>query len=249
MNRMNLKRRKRKNNNKINLIIIIIILLIISIYYVFKIFNEKALPLFIEYSELEAKKIVSLVVTSTITEQIAKKTIADDLFITDYDSNGDINTIDFNSSNINLLLANASKLIEQNLRYLESGQIDKLSIPRSTLSNYNLDKLVNGVFYELPSGILFDNSLLSNIFPKIPIKLSLISNVICILDTDVETYGINNTFLTVNIEVTVEIKILLPFVTKKISVLSRIPIIMKIIEGNIPNYYLGGYLNKDFISN
>ena len=241
MKRMDLKRRR---NNKSNIIVIIIILLIISIFYIFKIFNEKALPIFLEYSQIETKKIVSLITTTTITEEIAKNTIMDDLFITSYDKNGNIDSIDFNSSNVNLLLTKAAKLVDQNLRYLESGEIDKLSISRSTLSNYDSKKLVNGIFYELPSGIIFNNPILSNIFPKIPIKLDLIGNTICILNTDIESYGINSMFLKVNIEITVEVKILLPFTTKKVEVLSRIPIIMKIIEGNIPNYYLDGFLNK-----
>lgn len=248
MKKMHLKIR-RKKHSKSNLIIIIIILLIISIYYVFKIFNQKALPIFMEYSELETKKIVSLVVTSTITEEIAKNTIMDDLFITSYNSSGDINTIDFNSSNVNLLLTKASRLVEQNLKYLESGQIDKLSIPRSLLSGYDSKKLASGIFYELPSGILFNNPILSNIFPKIPIKLDLIGNAICILDTEIENYGINSALLKVNIKITIEVKVLLPFTTKKVSVLSNIPIVMKIIEGNIPNYYLDGYLNRSVISN
>lgn len=248
MKRMHLKI-KRKKRKKSNLIIPIIILLIISISYVFKVFNEKALPIFMEYSELETKKIVSLIVTTTITEEVAKNTIMDDLFITSLDNNGNINTIDFNSSNVNLLLTRASKLVDQNLRYLENGEIDKLSISRSTLSNYDSKKLVNGIFYELPSGIIFNNPILSNIFPKIPIKLDLIGNAISILNTDIESYGINSALLKVNIEITVEVKVLLPFTTKKIEVVSNIPIVMKIIEGNIPSYYLGGYLDKSISSN
>lgn len=248
MKRMYLKKR-RKKVKKTNLVIVIIILIIIAIYYVFKIFNEKALPIFMEYSEIETKKIVSLIVTSTITEEIAKNITMDDLFITSYDNNGNINSIDFNTSNINLLLARVSKLVDKNLKYLESGDIDKLSVSKTILYRYDSKKLAKGIFYELPSGIMFDNAILSNIFPKIPVKLDLIGNTISILNTDIKSYGINSALLQVNINITVEVKILLPFTTEKVEVESNIPVIMKVIEGNIPSYFLSGYLNKNISSN
>ena len=49
--------------------------------------------------------------------------------------------------------------------------------------------------------------------------------------------------MKVNINIEVEVKIIMPFEysTTKISV--DVPIIMKIIEGNIPSYYFDGYLD------
>lgn len=236
--RMRLKKYRNKKNNMINRILFIVILLIISIIYIFKIFNEKALPQFISYSEIETKKIVSNIISNTITEEITNNINMENIFITLKDSNGDIQSIDFNSSEVNKILVKSSKSVEQNLRYLENGEIDKLN-----LSNYDNEKFKNGIIYELPSGIMFNNTLLNNILPKIPIKMSLIGNVLAKLTTSVDSYGINNALIKVNINIEAEVKILMPFVSSNTILNVDVPILMKIMEGNVPSYYFGGYLD------
>lgn len=236
--RMRLKKYRNKKNSIINKILFIFILLIISIVYIFKIFNDKALPQFISYSEIETKKIVSNIISNTITEEITNNINIDDLFITLKDSNGDIQSIDFNSSEVNKILVNSSKSVEQNLKYLEKGEVDKLN-----LSNYENEKLKNGIIYELPSGIIFNNTLLNNILPKIPIKMSLIGNVLAKLTTSLDSYGINNALIKLNINIEAEVKIVMPFVSSNTKLNVDVPILMKIMEGNVPSYYFGGYLD------
>ena len=235
---MRLKKYRKKKNKVMNKILFIVILLVISIVYIFKIFNEKALPQFISYSEIETKKIVSNIISNTITEEITNNINMDDLFITLKDSDGNIQSIDFNSSEVNKILVKSSESVEQNLKYLEAGEVDKLN-----LSNYDNNKLKNGIIYELPSGIVFNNTLLNNILPKIPIKMNLIGNVLSKLTTNVDPYGINNALIKVNINIEAEVKILMPFVSSNTKLNVDVPILMKIMEGNVPSYYFGGYLD------
>ncbi len=246
MNRMHLKKRKVKKNNIINKIIIILVLLIIAIIYILKIFNEKAIPHIDSYSKIEANKIVSNVISSTVSENISKYKNINDLIITNKDSTGNIKNIDFNMSLVNDVLVSSTKLIEQNLEYLESGNVDKLKLNSSLLSNKK--KLNKGIIYEVPSGVIFDNVLLNNIFPKIPVRLSLVGNIFCRINTDVKEYGINNALIKVNINVTVEVKILLPFISNNATIEVDIPILMKVIEGNVPSYYFDGYLSSPSIT-
>lgn len=247
MNRMYLKKRKQFKVKKINIIIIILLLIFMAVIYTLNIFNKKALPLFIEYSTIETKKIASLIITSTVTEKIANNTTLDDLFVTLKDSNGDIKSIDFKSSEVNKLLVQTSKLVEENLNNLETGNIDKLNISEKTLKGYNINKLKNGIIFEVPSGIILNNSIIYNIFPKIPVRLETIGNTVCRLNTNIESYGINNALIKISIDVIVDIKILLPFISKINTFTVNIPIIMKVIEGNIPSYYFNGYLNSPTI--
>ena len=241
MKRIHLKKYRKKKNKVVNKIILILILLVISIVYIFKIFNLKALPQLIEYSEIQTQKIVSTIISNTIMQEISNNTNMEDFFITTKDNNGDIQSIDFNSKEVNKILAKTSKCVEQNLRYLESGEVDKLNL--NNYINYDEEKIKNGIIYELPSGIIFDNVLISNLLPKIPIKMNLIGNVFAKLSTDVESYGINNALIKVSINVEAEVKILLPFVSTSKKINADVPVIMKIMEGNVPSYYFDGYLN------
>lgn len=229
MKRMHFK--KNKKNKSVNIIILLIILLTISIVYLFKIFNQKLLPQLLNYSQIETKKIVSSIINTTVIENISKNTYYDDLFKEAKTSDNNIKSIDFNSSKVNKLLSDTTKLIEQNMKLLESGEVDKLG-----LENKSINK--KGIIYEIPSGVVFDNVILNNIMPKIPVKINLIGNIFCKLNTNIEDYGINNALIKVNINIEVEIKILLPFASKNVIITSDVPIIMKLVEGSVPNYYL-----------
>lgn len=242
MNRMHLKTKRNKKNKIINKVIIIIVLLIFCIFYIFKIFNKKALPQLIEYSKIETSKIVSTIVSNSVIDEISNNVDINNIFITLKDFNGDIKSIDFNSGEINKILSITAKVVEKNLIYIENGEIDKLNL--NNYINYDKEKFKKGIIYELPSGIIFNNVLLNNLLPKIPIKMSLIGNVFSKISTDVEPYGINNALIKVSVNVEAEIKILLPFISSNKKINVDIPVVMKIIEGNVPSYYFDGYLNS-----
>ena len=248
MKRMYLKRKRIKKNKVVNKVIIIIILLAIVIVYLFNLFNKKAIPQFLNYSEVQTKRIVSLIINSTISEEVANNIIMEDLFITTKDSAGDVKSIDFNTISINKLLSKTIKNLEKNLIAVEKGDIDSLGILANTWDGYDETKLKKGIVYELPSGIIFNNTLLNNVLPKIPIKIDLIGNIFCKINTNIEPYGINNALIKVSIDVDADIKILLPFVSKITSVSTTVPIIIKLMEGKIPEYYFGGYLTTPTIS-
>ncbi|MBQ9072037.1 MAG: sporulation protein YunB [Bacilli bacterium] len=248
MKRMHLKKRKIKKNIIINKIILIIILLVIAIIYLLKLFNERAIPQFISYSEVQTERIVSLIINNTISEEVANNIDMDDLFITTKNSEGDIKSIDFNTISVNTLLSKTEKMLEKNLIAVEKGDIDSLGILANTWDGYDETNLKKGIIYELPSGIIFNNTILNNVLPKIPVKIDLIGNIFCKLTTDINSYGINNALIKIGIEVDVDVKILLPFVSETIKVSSNIPIIIKLIEGNIPEYYFNGYLDTPTIT-
>ena len=140
--------------------------------------------------------------------------------------------MDVDPAKTNGLLLKISKVLEQNFKYLEEGRIDKLKIEE-------LKSNKKGVIYELPSEIIFNNVFLNNLLPKIPVRLNLVGTIFSKLTTDVESYGINNAIFKVNLNVSADIKTVLPFTSKTSSMEASIPIIIKIIEGEVPNYYFG----------
>ena len=54
-------------------------------------------------------------------------------------------------------------------------------------------------------------------------------------------YGINNAMVTVYVNIKVSEEIVLPFSSEKITVQNKFPIFMSLVNGNIPNYYIGGF--------
>ena len=237
MNRMHLKRkRKAKKRKIINIITVITILIIICIIFIYKYFNGSSKEIFINYSEIEAKKIINILVDSTVTEEISNG-IKDDILIISKNNNNEINSIDFDMVKVNKILINVSKTIENNLNNLSDGNLDNLTISKNVLKQYDMNKLKKGIFFEIPSGIIFNNILLNNLLPKIPVKLKLINNVFCKIGTSIDSYGINSAIIKVNLDITVDIKILLPITTKATQAKFSVPILIKLINGDIPSYY------------
>ena len=67
--------------------------------------------------------------------------------------------------------------------------------------------------------------------------MNLIGDVITDVDTNLKSYGINNALVNIDVNVTVSIKVILPFKSNTISTTTNIPIAMKLIQGEVPNYY------------
>lgn len=209
---------KRKKKNK-NILVILIILLILGVHFTFKFFNDKAMPLFIEYSEIQTKKIISEAIIESIDNNVLDSISVNELFLS---STSD--SFDLNSKYINSILNDISTIVDKKL--IEFEESDSV--------------------FKLPSGIMFNNNIISNIFPKIPIKLDIIGNTLCVLNTKIESYGINNALFKLNVDITVDVKILMPFISQNTSVTVSTPLVIKLIEGNIPSYFLGGYYNNSF---
>ena len=54
--------------------------------------------------------------------------------------------------------------------------------------------------------------------PKVPVKLSIIGDIVSTINTKVTNYGINNAIIEVSVLVEVEELVILPITTKKIKV-------------------------------
>ena len=79
--------------------------------------------------------------------------------------------------------------------------------------------------------------MLSNLGPKIPVKINLDGDVITSLNTEVKDYGINNALIKISVNVKVYMNVIIPFKTEEIIIETNIPIVMRIVEGEIPSYY------------
>ena len=112
------------------------------------------------------------------------------------------------------------------------------------LKNYNINKLKKGIIYEIPLAYSYNNVFLSNISPKIPVKIHMIGNVNSNIRTKVTDYGINNALLEVYLDIEIELQVILPLLSSNIINKSSIPIAIKMINGDIPKYYSSNEKNN-----
>lgn len=240
MKRMRLKRKIYLFKKRSNLLIFIILGIILCIYFSIKFINVKMSPVLFGYAELEARKLASIIINNAISKNISQNINTDELFIITKDSNNEIKTIDFNPITVNKVLTDVTKSIQINLKYIEQGKIESLDLNDNELIDYDKNKLRQGIIYEIPSGVILGNSFLSNIGPKIPVKISLVGDIISYVNTNIKDYGINNAVIEINIVLELTSQVILPFTTNKISIKTEVPIAIKLMQGNVPDYYLNG---------
>lgn len=240
------KKIKDKNNKKIILskIVVILSLVIIATFFVIHFFNKKATPILLNYAELETKKIATVIINRAVSKHIASEISLDELIITHKNNDNEIESVDFNPYLVNKVLNSVTNTIQLNLKWLEEGKVDMIELPEGVTMDYDDENLKKGIIYEIPVGAITKNSFLSNLGPKIPVKLNLIGSVECGINTKVKDYGINNVVLEVSVNASVSEQVVLPFTSKVITISTDIPVAMKIIEGKVPEYYSNG-LNEN----
>lgn len=240
MSKMKLKKKIKLKNN-MNFIICIIISIVLAVFFLFSYINKKVSPLLLDYAEIESKKLSSIIVSKAINNELAKELTVENLFVITKSDDGEIRTIDFNPVLVNQLLLKATTAVQTNLKYLEEGDIDKLELGENTLINYDPNNLREGIFYKVPTGIIFGNALLANLGPKIPVRFSLIGDIIANVVTNVTSYGINNALIDAKMSLKLNQKVILPIATRNISVEVTVPIALKVIQGVVPEYYFNGF--------
>lgn len=239
-------RKSKKRNNTTLIILIISIVIIVTILLYINYFSKKAVPILMNYAEAEVKKLTVLVINKAVTKQIYN-TDTENIFNINYNDQGEVTSVDFDTKKTSKILSTMTSLVELNLRAVEEGKIDMLELPDNSLEAYDLNLLEKGIIMEIPVGIVTNSNLLYNLGPKIPVKLSLVGDVVTGFSTSVEEYGINNALVKLNIDIKVDTKIILPITSNEITIDCSIPIAAKLIQGKIPEYYMNGFTTKSNI--
>lgn len=251
MKKIHLKKKRKgiiQRIPKINIIILLIILLIATIIFSFRIISKKVSPTLLEYAELQAGKIATYIIRQAVSSEVTDKISVDDLFIISKDSNQNIKTLDFNPLEVNRLLSKITETVNDHLTSLETTEFEKIDLPSSISSTFANSKEGNGLVFEIPSGMIFKNTILANVGPKIPVKLTLVGDIDSDIKTKVTDYGINNAFIEISVYVHVVEQVILPISSKRVDVEMNVPIALKMIQGEIPDYYLNGIESKSSLS-
>ncbi len=238
-----MKKIRLRSHKKIKLstkISTIIVLLIISAYILIDYCGNKVLPVIMNQAKIDCKKMAILTIKNSLNDDVLS-ILDDNMYDVIQNSNGEIQTIDFNPIMVNKFLSATTSVVSENLKKLEKGEIDDISFISS--DDYNIKNLKNGVISEIPMGIISNNVLLSNIGPKIPVKLNLIGNVVSNVETNISNYGINSALVEIYAKVEVTEEVIIPFQTERIKIVNNIPVAIKIINGSVPEYFSSGKLS------
>lgn len=223
---------KLKKRKKIKPVILLMLLIPSITYIITNFINKKISPQLINYASIEIKKLSNLIITKSIKTENLEKLNIEDLFIITKNEKEEILTVDVNTVTLNKIILQSTINIQENLKRLEQGKI-----------NNNNEENKNGVVLKIPLGQIYNNFLLNNLGPKIPVKLKILGDIETKVNTNIKNYGINNALIEITLDISVKEKVILPINTEEITVTQTIPVAIKIIKGTVPNYY-SGEINK-----
>ena len=211
--KMNLKNKKKTFIYKKRIFIIIIILsLLIGAHQLIKNISYY----YLNYSEKEVIKIIDTASGKGITDKILNEIKDKELYTVSKNSFGEIEMIDYNSYLVNLFLRDVSKNISDTLDEQENSK---------------------KIAFYVPLGSIFQNPILNNKGPKIPVRMEIIGSVFSNMNIKIKEYGINNCLIEMYVHIEIKEKVILPVLSKTIVVKNDIPVSYKIIKGVVPSYY------------
>ncbi len=230
--------------NKIKIFFFILISTAIISVFLLSILGKRLSPILARYVNVEAKRFASNIINTSVNDTIEEK-ITDDLFNLSKTEDGKIEILDYNTKKVNSILSSINTKIQKKLLNLEDGQIANMPIS----SGFKVEKILkNGIVCKVPMGSLRKNSLFVNVGPSIPIKMVFIGQVESSLNTKIREYGINYLVVEINVNVVVEEQIIMPAMSKRETLNLEAPLTLKIIQGEIPNYYFGSIEKKSNVN-
>ena len=125
MKKIKLKKRlKIKISTKITYIIV---LLIITCFFFINYINKKIMPTLMNYAINDSKKLALTIMENSVDDNIIKILSEEDIFMVSKNKDEEITDISFNPVVINKVLNETTKVVNNNLKRIEKGDITKIT--------------------------------------------------------------------------------------------------------------------------
>ena len=223
------KYKKKKVSSYISMGIIIIFLSLGLALVIIDYFAKKTNEILLPMAESKTRKVVTMIINSACDEAM----IRDNLYTINKDNNNEIKMVTYNSFEVTKLINEVTSNVERMIKKIENNELNYYGE-----DNKNVD---GGIIAEIPFGVIFGHSLLSNVGPKIKLRLNILGDIMSNIETEVKPYGINNAYVEMRIKLEVTARIVLPFASEKIVISNVIPISMNIVQGTVPEGYISSY--------
>ena len=165
------------------------------------------------YIEQKTTLYASNYIEEALRTNVAKQIPSEELYTMVTNKDDVVSAIYINTSKVNYILSMVHSSIQDSLQTLKD---EKLT---------------------LPFGIIFSETLFSNVGPYLKIRIIPIGSYVCDIVTTMNDYGINNSLFEIDIKVEIQINTILPLKKGTSIVNCNIPLVVQILQGSVPRYY------------
>jgi sporulation protein YunB len=229
-----------KNKYKIKLSSIFLILLLSIVFFslfFLHTFNQKITPNLLTIASSSVNKLNETILMEYKVSDVYKSIDLNNVIEIVKNKNDEIISVDFN-------LENAYDALSLIATYL-TDSLKNTELKKEILKYYEDDLNINNstIVLTIPMGALSDGVYLSNLGPRIPVKISYVDYLTTSIRLKIEDYGINTVLASIYVDCNITNKYIIPSISEKISNSYSILLASKLIEGVVPDYY-GGTIDK-----
>lgn len=203
--------RKRRNLSFFTGIMISLVFLFIGIFFIVET-NLK--PTLLAIAEAKATLVATQAINDVINEQISPGIDPQSLVNVKLDNRGRVVLIQPNTMEFNRLAADTTIKVQDTLKKIGDEKI------------------------QIPAGQVFGSQLLASLGPKITVTVIPIGTVQVKVFDKFEQAGINQTRHMVYLVATTQVRIVVPLVSKSVSVNTQMPIAEYVVVGEVPSTYV-----------
>lgn len=214
---------KKKKSIKKKIFITLVLIIFTSIAFIYYLSN-KVMPTIMTTSKNIVKETGMNIISENVSDKIIDILDKEELFRIEKDNEGNIESIDYNTKVVNIILKEVSNISYSNFKKYEKER--------------------DGIISYVPILSGSNNIFFSNLGPKVPIKLVLDGNVVTSLQTDVREYGYNSALIEVSVRIEANTEVILPFKSRNEKIVNIVPVSIKIVEGNITPLLEGKNISK-----
>ncbi|PYZ95746.1 sporulation protein YunB [Alteribacter lacisalsi] len=200
-------------------------------------------PTIIAIAKTETQRIGTLAINDAISKKILENTNMEDIIEYEMGPDGKVSNMSINPVIYNRVLQETTHRVQSYLNDIEHGRVRDIGIPSDVdVEREGASFTEDGIIHMIPLGQATKNSLLAHLGPRVPVRLTAIGDVKSQLRDEVVSTGINNTWISVSVDIEVDVKVVIPFATDTEIVKTSIPVAMEFIPGEVPEFYGSGLM-------
>ena len=227
----------KKKNKLFSFMLYIFLFAFLCSFVVIWYFNKLIGPSLIKSACITVEKITSVIVSNCVKKYLIDDGIDMDLIEIIRDSDDKVEFVRYKTDEVNKISMDISDLVLEDINYLALGEFEKIDFVLPNITEKYYKEISDGIVFGISMGNIFNNNFLANIGPRIPLKMNLNGNVDVQIKNKITEYGMNNALMEVYIEIRVRPVIVMPFLSREIDIVNKIPLITEIIQGDIPSNY------------
>ncbi len=232
--RARFKGRKFKSKQVSNILenkVVILIIIFTTFFSLFNFINKRLTKNMSMLVNESIDKLNNTIFTNYIDRHLLNEVNLNNIIELIRNDKDEIIGVDYNLENAYQVLALATERVKEGINDMEIGDLENVDPFFKVGKKYQNSFVIN-----VPLGIISNSALFNYLGPKIPLRITLMENLLNGISTKVENYGINNVLVEIYMNFNVTTSILTPVKNEKITKEYKILIASLIVNGEVPGY-------------